>query len=417
MTNALDLIAAINQLETRFAQAEPEIQAFVPEPGRFERLRSEAQALLEHWPDEEKRPPLFGVFLGVKDIFHTDGFPTRAGSQVPAELLTGPEARSVRALREAGALVVGKTVTTEFAYFAPGPTRNPHNPAHTPGGSSSGSAAAVSAGLCALALGTQTIGSINRPAAFCGVLGYKPSYDRISRDGVIPLSPSLDHVGLFAADLQLLVTAASRLARNWQASPTGRPVLGIPQGPYLDHADAEGRAHFDRICQVLADEGFSLKTVDTMPDFDDISVRHRLILAVEAEEVHRGWHSSYGDRYHEKTSTLLASGRVVSANRYETALLGRLQLRQEFEAQMDAAGIDLWLSPSAPGAAPRGIDSTGDPIMNLPWTHAGLPTLTMPAGSNSVGLPLGLQMAGRWYGDEKLLSFASSIEPALGKLQ
>ena len=157
---SVDLLARIDELEERFNEREPVVRAFVPEEGRFARLRREAGALLERYSEPGTRPPLFGVLVGVKDIFRVDGFLTRAGSKLPPHLFQGREAESVTALKNAGALVLGKTVTTEFAYFAPGPTRNPHNPEHTPGGSSSGSAAAVSAGFCSLALGTQTIGSI-----------------------------------------------------------------------------------------------------------------------------------------------------------------------------------------------------------------------------------------------------------------
>ncbi|NJN43856.1 MAG: amidase [Anaerolineae bacterium] len=182
----MDLSHRIDALEKLFTAREPEVLAFVPEEGRFDRLRQDAEALENKFPNRDQRPAIYGTLIGVKDIFHVDGFPTRAGSQLPPDILTGPESDAVSRLKAAGALIVGKTVTTEFAYFAPGPTRNPHNPAHTPGGSSSGSAAGVAVGLCEIALGTQTIGSVNRPAAFCGVVGYKPSYDRIPRAGLFP---------------------------------------------------------------------------------------------------------------------------------------------------------------------------------------------------------------------------------------
>jgi Asp-tRNA(Asn)/Glu-tRNA(Gln) amidotransferase A subunit family amidase len=238
------LLAAIDRLEERFAEVEPGILAFVPEEGRFSRLRREADELLARYPETEERPPLCGVLLGVKDIFHVEGLPTRAGSRLPLEELAGPEAAVVASLKAAGALVVGKTVSTEFAYFAPGPTRNPHAPDHTPGGSSSGSAAAVAAGLCQLALGTQTIGSISRPAAFCGIVGYKPTHERISREGVIPLSPSLDHVGLLAPDVPGLAAPAELLCQDWRpgVKSSDRPVLGVPEGRYLERATPEGLA-------------------------------------------------------------------------------------------------------------------------------------------------------------------------------
>jgi Asp-tRNA(Asn)/Glu-tRNA(Gln) amidotransferase A subunit family amidase len=237
------LLDYLDELEAHFKEREPEVLAFVAEDGRFARLRREAQELLEKYPNPEARPPLFGVPIGVKDIFHADGFVTRAGSKVPPEVIQGHESESVSLLRRAGALVLGKTVTTEFAYFAPGPTRNPYNPEHTPGGSSSGSAAAVGAGLCPLAFGTQTLGSVNRPAAFCGVVGYKPSYDRISKAGVIPLAGSVDHVGLFAKTVAGVALGAGVLCRVWQENRgaeergsrgAGEMVVGIPEGAYLE---------------------------------------------------------------------------------------------------------------------------------------------------------------------------------------
>src|SRR5438067_10834636 len=197
----LDLMALINEVCDRIEAQEPLIHALVPEAGRRARLLNEATALQKRFPDPESRPPLYGVLLGVKDIFYVDGFPTRAGSQLPAEIFSEPEASCVTKLREAGVLLLGKTVTTEFAYFEPGPTRNPHNLEHTPGGSSSGSAAAVAAGFCPLALGTQTIGSVIRPAAFCGIVGFKPTYGRIPTAGLVPCAPSLDTIGFFTQDV------------------------------------------------------------------------------------------------------------------------------------------------------------------------------------------------------------------------
>jgi Asp-tRNA(Asn)/Glu-tRNA(Gln) amidotransferase A subunit family amidase len=174
---------------------------------------------------------------------------------VPPELFAGPEAICVQQLRAAGALIVGKTVTTEFAFFEPGPTRNPHNLAHTPGGSSSGSAAAVAAGLCTLALGTQTIGSVIRPAAFCGIVGFKPSYDRIATPGLVYFSRTADHVGLFTQDVAGMALAASVLCRDWQPQPASArlPVLGIPAGPYLAQTEPAAMTAFEREVTKLQD--------------------------------------------------------------------------------------------------------------------------------------------------------------------
>ena len=409
----LPLLDYLERLQAQFQQREPQVLAFVPEPDRFIRLQREARELLKKFPDPERGPLLFGVPLGVKDIFHVSGFVTRAGSSLPEELLQGPEAASVTALRNAGALILGKAVTTEFAYFAPGPTRNPHAPAHTPGGSSSGSAAAVGAGLCPLALGTQTIGSINRPAAFCGVVGFKPSYDRISREGVIPLSPSADHVGFFVSRVAGAALVAPLLCRNWQDTTVGKPVLGIPEGPYLARVSAEGQAHFEAARLRLRQAGFSLKPVPTMPDFDEIYERHNLIVAAEAAQVHADWYVDYGHLHHPKTADLIDRGSRLSPDELQAALKGQEKLRGQLVQLMDQNGLDLWLTPSAVGPAPAGLDSTGDPVMNLPWTHAGLPTLSVPAGVNGAGLPMGLQLAARWYDDERLIAWSAGIENAL----
>jgi Asp-tRNA(Asn)/Glu-tRNA(Gln) amidotransferase A subunit family amidase len=408
------LIDYLDELEAHFEAREPDVLAFLPEEGRFERLRADAQALLKRYPDPAARPPLFGVPVGVKDIFHVEGFITRAGTQVPAEHIQGSEAESVTRLKAAGALILGKAVTTVFAYFAPGPTRNPHNPEHTPGGSSSGSAAAVGAGLCPVALGTQTIGSINRPAAFCGAVGYKPSYERISREGVIPLSPSVDHIGFFTTDVAGAELVASVLVADWKAvSPGDKPTLSIPEGPYLERASDEGQAHFRQTCQRLAESGYEVKSVPAMHDFDDILTHHNQVVAADAAQVHAKWYSKFKDVYHFKTVELIERGHSVSAETLAEGLKGREQLRGELATLMDEHGVDLWVSPSAPGPAPKGLDSTGDPIMNLPWTHAGLPTVTVPAGVNADGLPLGLQLAGDWHGDEALMRWAASIENAV----
>lgn len=402
------------KLEQRFNEREPDVLAFVPEDGRFPRLHQQAQQLLEKYPNPADRPPLFGIPLGVKDIFQVEGFTTRAGSQLPIDLLQGSEAPSVTALRQAGALILGKTVTTEFAYFGPGPTRNPHNAAHTPGGSSSGSAAAVGAGIAPLTLGTQTIGSVNRPAAFCGAVGYKPTYNRIDKSGVLPLSVSLDHVGCFSNDVAGMELVAGLLCQHWQLVVTEKkPVLGIPEGLYLQRASAEGRKHFRQLCRRLHDAGFIVKSVEAMPDFDKIYERHNLIVAAEAARFHADWFAEYGEKYHPKTAELIQRGQKVTDQQLKRAVAGRTALRESLMQLMDKNAIDLWLSPPAPGAAPAGLDSTGDPVMNLPWTHAGLPTLSLPAGKNKAGLPLGLQLTGRWFGDEALLSFACQIEPIL----
>jgi Asp-tRNA(Asn)/Glu-tRNA(Gln) amidotransferase A subunit family amidase len=410
-----ELLESIERCEVTFAAREPQIQAFLPEPDRFDRLRREAEELLARYPDVHEHPPLLGSLVGVKDIFHVDGFDTRAGSRLPPEVLRGEEAEIVRRLKDAGALILGKTVTTEFAYFAPGPTRNPRELDYTPGGSSSGSAAGVAAGLCTLALGTQTIGSIIRPAAFCGVVGLKPSYGRVSREGVIPLSPSLDHVGLFGLDVDAIKEAVPLLYEEWREGlpPRRKPVLGIPDGPYLHSASAEGLEHFEAVCQRLDRAGYELRHANVMANFEDIRARHNLIVAAEAARVHADWFKGYADLYAPKTAELIRRGQSVTEAELGVAMDGRARLRSELTQVMDEHGLDLWASPSAPGPAPRGLESTGDPVMNLPWTQAGLPALNLPAGLNDASLPLGLQLVGGYGQDELLLAWAGELEGVL----
>ena len=404
----------LEQLEEHFQEREPEVRAFLPEKDRFDRLRSQADELVDSYPDPLSRPPLFCVPFGIKDIFHVEQFDTQAGSDLPVDVLEGREGRSVQMLKEAGALIMGKTVTTEFAYFAPGPTRNPHNSEHTPGGSSSGSAAAVAAGLCPLATGTQTIGSIIRPAAYCGVIGFKPSYDRVSRSGIIPLSPSLDHFGLFASEISAVDMVAAVVCPDWQFAVTERlPVLAIPEGPYLAKASAEGLGHFEKTCRELESAGYRLVAVDTLQDFDDVARRHRKILAAEAAQVHAGWFPEYGHLYDQRTRELIEEGFEITVRDLASALVSRQRLRRSLVAQMDHSGVDLWIAPSAVGPADYGLESTGDPIMNLPWTHGGLPVVSLPSGRSQDGLPFGLQVVGRWYGDEVLLEWAVELEQVL----
>ena len=413
-SGALPLPEYLDRLEEHFEEREPEVQAFLPEEGRFAVLRLQAEELIAAFPDPAARPPLFGVPVGVKDIFHVRGFDTRGGSRLPPEELAGDEGPAVRALRRAGALVLGKTVSTEFAYFGPGPTRNPVHPGHTPGGSSSGSAAAVGAGLCPLALGTQTIGSISRPAAFCGVVGFKPSYDRVPRQGVLELAASYDHVGAFTRDLAGADLVARVLCSPWQEPSPGPPKrLGVPDGAYLERASPEGQAHFEALCAAFAEAGFTLLRLDALGDIDALEQRHGQVLAAEAFAYHRRWIPRFRHLYHEKTLALVDRGREITARQLEVARRGRQQLRQRLEGLMDDHRLDLWLSPAAPGPAPAGLESTGDPIMNLPFSQAGLPTLAIPAGSGPSGLPLGLQLAGRFGADEALFAWARHLEGSL----
>lgn len=401
----------IDELCDKLAEWDDKVKAFLPEPNRRDRLKLDLGKLYEEYPDPEKRPVLFGIPIGVKDIFQVAGFTTKAGSNLPAEVLQGDEAEVVKVLKKAGALIMGKTVTTEFAYFDPGPTGNPHNLNHTPGGSSSGSAAAVAAGFVPLALGTQTIGSISRPAAFCGTVGFKPSYGRISVEGVIPFSVSADHIGFMTQDVEGARLVASTLCKDWQSdlnAPNRKPVLGIPEGKYLDQASPKIMSAFNESVEKLKSRGYKIRYISTFFDIDKINAAHRLMNAAEFAEVHKEWYQLYKAKYHKASCELIETGLKQSEHDLQKAIAGRLVLRSELEKLQRDNGIDLWISPSAPTTATLGLSSTGNPIMNLPWTYAGLPTLAIPFGFLN-DLPYGIQFAAGFNQDELLLEFLKEL--------
>jgi Asp-tRNA(Asn)/Glu-tRNA(Gln) amidotransferase A subunit family amidase len=412
-TGELDLLSYINQLCDLIDASEPHIQALVPETGRRARLLHEAQELQIRFPNPASRPPLFGIPVGIKDIFRVDGFPTRAGSQLPIELFIGPESDCVRTLRSEGALILGKTATTEFAYFEPGPTRNPRNLDYSPGGSSSGSAAAVAAGFCPLAIGTQTIGSTIRPAAFCGIVGFKSSYGRIPMTGGILCSETCDHVGIFTSDVAGMQLAASQLCRNWHKVeiqlPGDLPTLGVPEGPYLEQASAEGLVAFEHQLALLKKAGYTVRHVKVLEEIDTINRQHSRLVFAEMAQVHFEWFTHYESLYRPRTASAIREGREVSAGELSVLRDSPAKLHTELESQMAQASIDVWVCPSAQGPAPKGITSTGSPLMNLPWTHAGMPAISLPAGHAANGLPLGLQCVGAYMADESLLEWAAPL--------
>jgi Asp-tRNA(Asn)/Glu-tRNA(Gln) amidotransferase A subunit family amidase len=412
---SIDLVAYIEEVCTRIEAVEPEIEALLPEVERRSRLLREAEALQRRFPDPATRPPLYGVLLGVKDIFAVDGFATHAGSNLPSDLFAGPEALCVKRLRAAGALVVGLTVAAEFAYFEPGPTRNPLDPAHTPGGSSSGSAAAVAAGYCQLALGTQTSGSIIRPAAYCGLVGVKPGYGRIPTAGLIFCAQTLDTIGYFTQDVAGAQLVAPLLCENWQppAKPLPRPVLGLPEGPYLAQASREALLVFEQNLVQLERAGYTLRRVPALADIEAIAHRHQRLVCAEMARVHADWFGQYEILYRPRTAAAIREGQAITYPEYDLYRAGPRALRSELETLMESAGIDLWVSPATTEPAPQGLETTGDPAMNLPWTHAGLPALTLPAGRAPNGLPLGLQCAARFMHDEYLLAWADELARAL----
>ncbi|MBM3404950.1 MAG: amidase [Bacteroidetes bacterium] len=404
--------AFIHSLCDRIEQLDPVIHSLLPENNRRERLIREACELDQKYPSPSNRPELFCIPVGVKDMFRADGFHTKAGSDLPDSLFTGTESSAVSILKRAGALVLGKTITTEFAYFESGSTCNPHKLTHTPGGSSSGSAAAVAAGFTPLALGTQTIGSITRPASFCGVYGFKPSMARVPADGVIPFSPSADHIGFFTNDLQGIIIAAGLLCYDWKLAsslPSRKPVLGIPTGTYLQQADETVLNFFEEQIDLMEQKGCTIIRLDAFRDIEAINRAHRSIVSKEFAAVHKEWYASYESLYRKASRDLILEGMMVAPAAYKTALEGMKSLRAHLWILKLQHHIDLWLSPSSCTAAPEGLDSTGSPLMNLPWTYMGLPTLSVPSGKTTSQLPLGLQFATSFMEDEMLLKWVNGL--------
>ena len=399
----------------RVEQVDPVIHALVGEAGRRERLHADADGLLRAFPEPDARPPLFGALVGVKDVMRVDGLPTGGGSDLPAEELDGAESAVVAALRAAGALVLGKTRTAEFAYAAPGPTRNPHDLARTPGGSSHGSAAGVAAGLCPLALGTQTIASVMRPAAYCGVVGYVPTHGRIPADGLLFVSRTLDRVGLFAADVAGATLAASVLVTRWRmAGGGGPPLLGVAEGPFLDHVEPAARALFERQVQQLAGAGYQVRHVRLFEDAETVTASLRRLVNGELAREHGKLFERYRDRYRPQTAAGIKAGLALEERELLAERRAALERRRQVEEQRWSAGVDLWLSPAACGPAPLGITSSGAPWLSVPWSYVGLPAVALPAGTVG-GLPVALQLVAGWKADEQLLSWSAGIAGAVGR--
>lgn len=380
-----------------------------------------AQARALDQARREGRPtgPLHGVPVGIKDIVDTQDMPTEDGTVLHAGRTPAADATVVASLRAAGAVIMGKTVTTECAYFSPGKTRNPHNPEHTPGGSSSGSAAAVAAAMVPVALGSQTNGSVVRPAAFCGVYGFKPTHGLIPRGGILRLSRTLDHVGVFARTLEDVALVCESLVGHDERDPDTRPRARIPfsavaaeepplppllafvKTPVWDRTAADTREAFEELVAALGDRVQAIELPESARSAWDW---HRTIMDAEmAASLDAEWERGR-DRLSEALRALLARGRETSALEYQRAL-ARIPLVNEGFGELFSR-FDAILTPSAPGTAPRGLESTGDPAFCTLWTLCGMPALNLPLMHGANGLPLGAQLVGPRYGDARLLRTA-----------
>eukprot|EP00746_Dinoflagellata_sp_MGD_P128040 gnl/MRDRNA2_/MRDRNA2_62480_c0_seq1.p1 gnl/MRDRNA2_/MRDRNA2_62480_c0~~gnl/MRDRNA2_/MRDRNA2_62480_c0_seq1.p1 ORF type:complete len:496 (+),score=82.97 gnl/MRDRNA2_/MRDRNA2_62480_c0_seq1:92-1579(+) len=427
------LRSMLNQCCDRMDFCEPHIRALLPEPQRRERILAAAEEIVTR----KGELPLRGLLLGVKDIITAEGFITRCGSAMPAEEAHDlpPEAAVVRKLRDAGMIVGGKCVTTEFASADPGPTANPWNPAHTPGGSSSGSAAAVAAGEVHVALGTQTVGSVARPGTFCGICAFKPTFGRILTEGVAILAPSADTVGLYTDSVAGMKLVAPVAVEDWNpAKAVGLkklPVLGVPHGAYLKTFSKKSLDAFEETLSDLQQAGVHIIRVQgVMEDDQNIRTRHLAMINYEWAHSLKPQFDKYASLFRSKTAMNVVRGLNRTAESVKEGREGRLLLRTQLEKAMDAAEIDLWVMPgSIQTPAPKGLDSTGEYNAQLPWTHSGLPTLSLKAGMvdakhadvSPIGkmtlddgspspLPFGLQLAARFGADEALLHWSVQLE-------
>ena len=363
--------------------------------------------------------PLHGVPIGIKDIIDTGDMPTEDGSALHAGRTPAHDAAVVRLLRAAGAVIMGKTVTTEFATYTPAKTHNPHNPEHTPGGSSSGSAAAVAAGMVQLAIGSQTNGSVIRPAAFCGVYGFKPTHGLIPRSGVLKLSRTLDQMGVFARTLEDIALVAEQLVGYDALDPDTRiraripfvataaaepplpPLLAFVKGPVWDRADEETREAFDELKTALGDRVVEVELPGMVEQALDW---HRTIMEAEmAANLDREWEKAH-DRLIPALREQLGRGRAVTALDYQRACARIPLINEGFTEIFERC--DAIITPATPGTAPKFSESTGDPAFCTLWTLCGMPALSLPLMRGGNGLPLGVQLVGRRNDDARLLRTA-----------
>ena len=371
--------------------------------------------------------PLHGVPVGLKDIYYTAGIPTTACSRLYAGFVPDYDATTVALLKGSGAIVMGKTVTTEFACMDPSPTLNPWSPFHTPGGSSSGSAVSVASRMCQVALGSQTVGSVLRPASYNGVVGFKPSFGRVSRYGVIPVSWSLDHVGWMSRSVEDAALLLQVMAGPDPKDPVAShepvpdylegldsaqpPRIGVVRQFFYDHADDEVRRHTDAAVEKLRSAGASVEEVALPSSIDTAIEDQQVVMAVEGAAFHQPMYERRGTEYQPRLREMLGRGLRTSSTVYSRAQ----EHRQRFIIEMGrlAEQVDVLLTPSTPTPALADLTNTGNTMFQGPWTSCGLPVITIPSGLAESGLPLGVQMAGASFREKELLAAARWCEKVL----
>ncbi len=391
----------------RIAEREPAVKAWV----HLDKARAIEQARAA---DAASGGLLRGVPIGVKDIIDTYDMPTGQNSPIFTGKVPFGDAACVALSRNANAVILGKTVTTEFANRHPGPTTNPHNAAHTPGGSSSGSAAAVADGHVPLAFGTQTGGSVIRPAAYCGVVGYKPTFNDFSRVGIKMQCHSLDTLGLMARsldDVALFRGAVLALPPVPIDRGMSAPRVGFCRTPIWQDAEPDTQALLEKTAGTLAARGATVMEVAFGPAFNDILEDHGAIQGWESARNYADERLRNPDKLSRELAEILSKGLAVPLERYVAAQRKAVAFKAHIDSLFDK--VDVLLCPSAPGEAPRGQEFTGDPRFNSIWTLAGTPCVTLPAGTGDMGLPLGAQLVGLRHADDRLLSTAAWIAAQL----
>jgi Asp-tRNA(Asn)/Glu-tRNA(Gln) amidotransferase A subunit family amidase len=417
-----DLLAACLK---RIDAVEPVVQAWV----HVDREVAETTARQRDLEARQARfvGALHGVPFALKDIFDAAGLPTTAGAGRFAHRWPSVDATAVARLRSAGAIVLGKVTTTAFAFLDPSPTRNPWNPEHTPGGSSSGPAAAVAARMVPLALGSQTVGSVLRPAAYCGVVGLKPSHGRISAAGVVPLAWSFDHVGIFARAVEDCALALGLMAGHDRADPLSSvaalddyvsaaahpvpPRIGLLRS-LVERATPEMARHVEATAGVFRSGGALVADVELPPSYAGLHESGTVIVRAEAAAYHAPLFERHATEYPPKIREAIEAGRAIRAIDY----LAAQRHRQVFGEEMApiAARYDALLLPTAGGPAPRGLASTGDPYFCAPWSFSGLPAVALPSGVDPNGLPLSVQLVGARFAEARLLDAAAWCERVIG---
>jgi len=407
---------------------EPSLQAWVTvdHDGVREAARHAESALRE----DRALGPLHGIPVGVKDIFYTAGLQTTACSKLFANFVPRYDATAVARLRRAGAIILGKTVTTELAARVPPPTRNPWDPACTPGATSSGSAVAVAARRCPAALGTQTGGSVVRPAAYNGVVGLVPTYGRISCYGVIPVAWTIDTVGFMTRAVEdaalLLQVLAGHDAndpascdqpvpdyvKDMQDGATRPPHVGLVREPFFRLATPEVQEHTEQVVETLRRAGAAVEDVNLQEGFAVVRAAQTVVMRTEAAAYHQETLQSHPEAYSPMVRNTLERGLLISGVEYLQAQRHRRRFRRQLDVLLPR--YDALLTPATPSTAPRDLANTGDPIFQAPWTLAGVPTMSLPTGLSREEMPLALQLVGTAFGESRLLAVARWCERVVG---